>query len=413
MRPSASDYSSLSVVGLELEYAIVDADFEPACLVGDALRAANGRPVSDHSMGPVGFSNELSAHVIELKTTDPCANLVRVERDLYRGVRFLLGLLRDRFGARLMPTGMHPFMQPGDTRLWNKAGRRVYDAYARVFDVRTHGWLNVQSCHVNLPFGRTEADLVALYNAVACLLPYLPALAASSPYVEGRPGRCVDNRLVQYRSNQLRVPSITGAVVPEFITSIGDYRASVLQPIFSALRAIPAAKPLRREWVNSRGAILRFARRALEIRILDVQECVRMDVAVAAFVRATLRWMMRELREEQMALPSHAMLVRDLRRVVANGRSARVEARHFGKGPGRFTRAADVLGWLLDRSRAEMGAGERQHFDLVGERLSRGSLSELISRRIARCRTREKRPALRAVYGELMDALETNQPWHG
>jgi gamma-glutamyl:cysteine ligase YbdK (ATP-grasp superfamily) len=364
-------------------------------------------------MGPVGFSNELSAHVIELKTTDPRANLARAERDLYRGVRFLSGLLRERFGARLMPTGMHPFMRPSDTRLWSKSGRRVYDAYARVFDVRTHGWLNVQSCHVNLPFGRTEADLVALYNGVACLLPYLPALAASSPYVEGRPGRCVDNRLVHYRSNQLRVPSITGAVVPDFITSIRDYRASVLQPIYGALRAIPAAKPLRHEWVNSRGAILRFARRALEIRVLDVQECVRMDAAVAAFVRATLRWLMRGLREKEIRLPPHAMLVRDLRQVVEHGRSARVEARHLDGGRARTRRAGDVLETLLDRSRGEMGAGEREHFQLIGDRMSRGSLSDLIRKRVARCRTRDARAALRDVYGELMDALDANQPWHG
>jgi len=36
VRPTKADYASLSVVGLELEYAIVDADLRPACLVEDA-----------------------------------------------------------------------------------------------------------------------------------------------------------------------------------------------------------------------------------------------------------------------------------------------------------------------------------------------------------------------------------------
>jgi carboxylate-amine ligase len=411
--PRIADYAALSVVGLELEYAIVDERFRPACLVESALRAASGRSVSDVVMGSVGFSNELAQHVLEVKSTGPQADLRRLERDLLRGVRYLSRLLRDRFDARLMPTGMHPLMRPRETRLWQRDGRHVYDAYARVFNVQTHGWLNVQSTHVNLPFGRSDRDVVALYNAVACLLPYLPALAASSPYVEGRPGKHVDNRLAFYRANQRRIPVITGAVVPEFIASLADYRTRVLRPIFDALGEVPGAKPLRHEWVNSRGAILRFDRRALEIRILDIQECVRMDVAFAAFVRGTLRWVVRALADGEMKLPAHAMLVRDLKRVISAGRAARVEARHLRNGRAGEKRAGDVLEAVLDRSLGEMARGERDYLALVARRLSRGSLSELIAKRLRRTRTRDKEACVRAVYEELMDALEHNEPWQG
>src|SRR6185312_6356213 len=46
---------------------------------------------------------------------------------------------------------------------------------------------------------------------------------------------------------------------------------------------------LRHEWLNSRGAIPRFERGAIEIRLLDVQECPQADAAIAAAVVAVLR----------------------------------------------------------------------------------------------------------------------------
>jgi hypothetical protein len=35
--------------------------------------------------------------------------------------------------------------------------------------------------------------------------------------------------------------------------------------------------------------VIRFARKALEVRVLDTQECVKLDVAIAVFVRSALR----------------------------------------------------------------------------------------------------------------------------
>jgi carboxylate-amine ligase len=222
VKRNAAAYAPLSVVGLEVEYAVVDGDLRPACVVADAFREASGRAASDVSRGRIGFSNELAAHVLELKMMRPSADLRQMESDLHDGVVYFSGLLRERFGARLLPTAMHPLMKPSETRLWSRGGRAVYDAYARTFDVRTHGWLNIQSTHVNLPFGRTERDVVDLYNAVACLLPYLPALAASSPVVEGRTRRHVDNRLYYYRTNQERIPRLPATSCRRFSIRSGS-----------------------------------------------------------------------------------------------------------------------------------------------------------------------------------------------
>lgn len=419
MTPSTSTvYRLCEVAGLELEYAIVGDTMRPLPLVEDAFREIRRRPTSELEYGQVGFSNELAAHVFELKTLAPIASLARAEADLHEGVLYFSEMLRERFGARLLPCGMHPLMEPRDTELWSRAGRRVYEAYARIFPIREHGWLNIQSCHVNLSFG-TEPETVRLYNVTACLLPYLPALAASSPIYQGRFGDCVDNRLAFYRTNQRRIPEITGGVIPEYIESFVDYRKNVLGPIYRALDRVDGGERLRHEWVNSRGAVLRFARRALEIRVLDVQECVKADVAVAVFVRAALRALMARLESGELELPEHELLVRDFEAVVQRGGQASVRAPHLPGVPGRRSTgktARDVLLHLYELSIDHVFGQERAYLPLIESRIRGGNLSERIRRRLrgaSRWTDRKRADAVRGVYGELADCLVRNTPWRG
>ncbi|MDH3369510.1 MAG: glutamate-cysteine ligase family protein, partial [Gemmatimonadota bacterium] len=286
----------------------------------------------------------------------------------------------------------------------------------RIFGVRGHGWLNVQASHVNLPFG-TEAETVRLHNAIACLLPYLPALTASSPIYEGKIGPYVDNRLAFYRTTQKRIPIVTGDVIPEFVDSFRDYRNRILKRIYRTLDDVPGGNVIQHEWVNSRGAIVRFMRRAIEIRVLDTQECVKADVAVAVYVRAVLRWMVHAMEKEETPLPPHAALVRDFDRVIRHGRNANVEAPHVGRRhASRRIPAAEVLGWLLDRARAEVSHEERPYLGLVADRLREGNLSERIAQRVRRVAPRggaRRRDAIRRTYEELADCLERNVLWPG
>ena len=46
---------------------------------------------------------------------------------------------------------------------------------------------------------------------------------------------------------------------------------------------------LQHEWLNSRAAIARFDRDAIEIRLMDVQECPLADMAVASLIVALVR----------------------------------------------------------------------------------------------------------------------------
>jgi hypothetical protein len=67
---------------------------------------------------------------------------------------------------------------------------------------------------------------------------------------------------------------------------------------------------LRHEWLNSRGAIARFDRNALEVRLVDAQECVQADVAIAAATTAVVKTLYSETCStlwQQQAVPTDAL----------------------------------------------------------------------------------------------------------
>ncbi len=409
-------FKFFEVVGMELEYVIVDDDLKPLCILEDAFSYVHGRPTSDIEYDSVGFSNELAAHVFEIKNVQPQRSLIKAEDQLLAGLKFFAGVLDDRFGARLLPTGMHPFMRPADTKLWQRASRAIYETYASIFSIHQHGWLNVQASHINLPFG-SETDAVLLHNATACLLPYLPALAASSPIYEGKLGPSVDNRLEFYKLNQRRIPAITGEVVPKFIGSFRDYRRDVFKPIRASLDGLPGTKRLQPEWVNSRGAIMRFSRRALEIKILDVQECIRSDIAIAVFTVAALKYLVQRLRNGSLTLPDYRMLVADLDAVIRDGSRAAVQALHLRPAAlarSNSTNVRSVLGQLLEGARSHIKKAEERYLPIIEDKIEHGNLSERIAagvqKRVRRSSVSEH-TAIRDIYEELVSCLQRNTIW--
>ncbi len=411
-------YRPFEVVGLELEYAVVDNELNPASRVEDAFRVIAGRPTSDVELDGVGFSNEIADHVFELKTLAPMADLRTAEDLMVMGVRRFSETLRERFGARLLPTGMHPWLNPEAAQLWKRSGAAIYDTYARIFDVKTHGWVNVHAAHVNLPLGR-EDEAVAMHNAAALLIAYLPALAASSPVFDGQLQPAASGRLSWILQHQAALPESQGEIVPEYIDSFADYRKRILAPMYTALDRYPDSGRLRHEFLNARGAVIRFSRKALEIRVLDTQECVRLDVAVAVFVRSALRYLTRRLLTGRLALPDHAELVADFHATIRHGSVARVRAPHLGNMVERATNggalASDVLRELLSGARKGGRRDEAAYLDLVEWMVETGSLSERIRVALEPHAGNERAFAqtLLRVYTELADCLERNEPWAG
>src|SRR4029078_8648779 len=94
----------------------------------------------------------------------------------------------------------------------------VYAIYNNIFDCTGHGWSNLQSTHLNLPFA-DPLECSKLHAAIRMVLPLLPALCASSPILGGKYSGYLDTRLTYYKTNQSRIPSITGQVIPEAIFS--------------------------------------------------------------------------------------------------------------------------------------------------------------------------------------------------
>jgi glutathione synthase/RimK-type ligase-like ATP-grasp enzyme/gamma-glutamyl:cysteine ligase YbdK (ATP-grasp superfamily) len=408
-------YKPFEVAGMELEYPTVDRDLNVVSLVEPAFRILAGRGTSDVDLGAVGFSNEIADHVFEIKTQDPVRSLAHAEAALAEGIQRFSAVLHAEFGARLLPTGMHPWFDPRKGKLWTRSGLRVYTTYARLFDVRTHGWMNVHASHLNLPMGR-EVDAVAMHTAAALLIPYLPALAASSPMYDGELQPAVDGRLAWILEHQARIPESCGELVPEYVEGFGDYRKRILAPMYRALDRLPDTGAIRHEFFNTRGAILRFARRAMEIRVLDTQECVKMDVAVAAFVRSALKHLTQRVAAGRVELPDHAILVEDFRACIARGSAARVRAPHLDverDGDG-LADAKEVLRHLLCGARRAGRKDEAPYLDLAARMVETGTLSERIRAELAPVAEADDETfteAARRIYIELIDCLEANEPW--
>jgi gamma-glutamyl:cysteine ligase YbdK (ATP-grasp superfamily) len=280
-------------VGIEVESMIVDGTTLDVRPVADAVLEEEGGAFDDVERGAVAWSNELVLHVLEMKTNGPARTFAGLAAAFEESVARLHAILAPR-GARLLGTGMHPWMDPGrEKRLWPHGNGEVYAAFDRIFDCRGHGWSNLQSVHLNLPFA-DDAEFGRLHAAVRVLLPVLPALAASSPAADGRLTGMMDTRLEHYRLNSRRVPSVTGAVVPERVFTRGEYEERILGRIYADMAPLDRDGILRHEWANARGAIARFDRGAVEIRLLDSQECPRADLAVAAAVTGAVRALVEE-----------------------------------------------------------------------------------------------------------------------
>lgn len=348
--------------GIELEYMIVDGHSGDVLPVADRLLAKEaGETTNSVERGDVAWSNELVLHVIELKTNGPAADLDPLA-NLFLGEVQHVNRRLEEWGGRLMPTAMHPWMDPGrETVLWPHDDREIYATYDRIFDCRGHGWSNLQSMHINLPFAG-DAEFRRLHTAIRTLLPIMPAIAASSPLLEGEITGFMDTRLETYRHNARRIPVVTGLVVPEAVNGRREYEQIILAPMYAAIAPLDPMRVLHHEWLNSRGAIARFDRNTIEIRVLDMQETPRIDLAVAAAVVAVLK-ALTEARwsspTEQAALSTESLAALFLDH-VRNAEEAVIRSTEFlqlFRFPDKDCRAADLWEYLLDECGHDDWAG--------------------------------------------------------
>ncbi len=412
MSAAPTRLSLFAGTGVELEYMIVDAATLAVRPISDELiRAVTGAYQSDVERGGFCWSNELVLHVIELKTNGPAKSLGGLARGFQAEVNEVNRRLAS-WGARLMPTAMHPWMDPhAETRLWPHEYSAVYEAYNRIFGCQGHGWSNLQSLHLNLPFAN-DAEFAALHAAVRALLPILPALAASSPVMDARTTGWLDNRLAVYRTNSARIPSLTGRVIPEPVFSEAAYDREIFQRIYRDIAPHDPDGVLQDEFLNSRGAIARFGRGSIEIRVLDVQECPLADLAITELIVETLRALVSERWQklERLKTLETERLEQVFLAAAQAGEAARIEDRNyletFGwRCGGECACVADLWRWIA----AELELESRLAPDAVGALgliLGQGSLARRILRRLkGDC----SRGDLQETYGRLCDCLASGR----
>ncbi len=272
--------------GVEIEWTIADSDtLLPKPLAQVLLGEARADRAFERPRGLARWSGELARHLVEVAAWSPKLEGLGA---FFEAEAAAMNDALAPHGACLLGGGLHPLFDPNRAELWPVDASRTLRAWDAVFGCRGHAWVNLQSVHLELPFSGDE-ELARLHAATRLVLPLVPALAASSPFVDGRRSPFLDTRIDFFRQKHARVPQVVGRIVPEPITSRAGYEARILRPMYAAVAPADPDGLLRDVKLDGRGAVARFDRDVMQIRLIDAQETPRADVAVCAALAAVIR----------------------------------------------------------------------------------------------------------------------------
>jgi len=284
----------------------------------------------------------------------------------------------------------------------------VYALYNRIFNCRSHGWSNLQSTHLNLPFSN-DNEFSKLHAAIRLLLPVIPALSASSPILDGKSTGFLDSRMEAYLHHQDRLPELMGSLIPEAVFSQEDYYREIFSPIAQAMAPYDTGHVMDHHFANSRGAIARFDRGAIEIRVIDIQECPGADLAIAELIVAVLkaltggRWVSTYL---QRAWSEHDLLPLFLQ-VIKDAGNARIANRDyllmFGLMKQEHMSAQKLWQHLFVELYGDLSDGCRQH---IAHILEHGCLAQRILKHTGRTPDLD---TIKTVYRKLAMCLQEDR----
>lgn len=400
-------FALFSVLGIEIEYMIVDKQILNIVPITDRILERIAGTISNEVIrGDIALNNELALHVIELKTNGPVDNLAKAHLDFHREVIHVNNILSD-YDAQLMPTGMHPWLDPSkDIQLWPHGDKKIYETYDRIFDCKGHGWSNLQSIHINMPFANEE-DFVKLHNAIRLVLPITPALFASTPIYEAQSSNYVSTRLMVYANNQKKIPSIIGDIIPEYIKSYDDYYQTILNPMYEAIAPFDPEKILQDEWLNSRGAIARFNRNAIEIRVVDSQECPLADLSCATAIAGVIQHIVNQTDMYLERPLDNSTLKKILFHTIRDGFSTEIQDKSWieqlGLPQKQYSSARHIWYALLEQSSRYIPAVYQPVLEHI---LSHGNLSERIQKSLSKNFTKLE---LFKLYSHLCECLNQNK----
>ncbi|MBK7084744.1 MAG: glutamate--cysteine ligase [Flavobacteriales bacterium] len=399
-------YKLFEVTGIELEYMVVERGTLKVLPIVDKLfEDVTGKITSDVDRGDVEWSNELVSHVVELKTAKPTKRIPSFRKKFASEVQAINAVLAKR-NAMLLPTAAHPLMDPfTETVIWPHDHNEVYALYNRIFDCRGHGWSNLQSTHLNLPFA-TDEEFSKLHAAVRLVLPLIPALSASSPILDGKVTGHLDSRMEAYLHHQERLPQLMGSLIPEAVFTQEDYYREIFGPIGKALAPFDPENVMDHHFANSRGAIARFDRGAIELRVIDIQECPNADLAIAELIVALTRAMTkgRWTSTYLQRAWSETDLLAIFKQVIRDADKAEIIDRDFlvmfGVMKEERMTAQRLWEHIVQELRSELSEGAQE---VISHILQHGCLARRILGRTGASPTED---TVRKVYTEIAECLQ-------
>ncbi|RMF37051.1 MAG: glutamate--cysteine ligase, partial [Planctomycetota bacterium] len=223
----------------------------------------------------------------------------------------------------------------------------------------------------------------------------------------------LDSRMHMYCNHCQAVPSLIGQVIPEPLFDEAGYRRTILEPIARDIRKRDPDGVMQVDFLNARGAIARFDRGSIELRVMDVQEYPGADVAICAAVIAVVRALYQERwgsRERQQSLTTE-QLRRILDATISRAESAVIADTEWLGCLGidrQQVRAGRVWELLLDRLRPDDAALDNLFapLELI---LDKGCLATRICAALG---NRFSIASIRDVYRDLVDSLQAWQPFH-
>jgi carboxylate-amine ligase len=318
-------------VGIEEEFAILDPDTLALTQRYEELSAA----AEEDDVLRTSVSGELISSEIEIRSgrgIDLSAALAQ-----QREARTRLFALAAERGVRLAATGTHPWSPWQEQRIIDTEHYRRLDEGLGYVAWRN----NTFSLHVHV--GVAGADrAIAVCDRLRGVLPFLLALSANSPFLDGR-----DSRLASARS-QIFTRSFPRCGIPD---AFGSWRAyAEYVELLRATRSIAEATQL---WWSVRP---HHAFGTVEVRITDAQSSAEESSALASLMVACVA---QAALDHDDGLPFEAapgrLLEENLWRAIRYGIDGRMIDFEAGK---EFPAAAlgdRLLAWTAP-ARAEIGA---------------------------------------------------------
>jgi hypothetical protein len=206
-------------------------------------------------------------------------------------------------------------------------------------------------------------------------------------------------------------------VVPEDVFTRADYERAIFEPMYRDVEPHDPEGLLRKEFLNARGAIARFGRGSIEIRVIDVQECPRADLAIAVLVEGVLKLLVEERWasvDDQKDFET-AELSALFNHTVAEGEETLVHDRSYLEALGvtdrPVMRAGQLWRHLVEEVFMSSSGPDESWRDTLEEMLDRGPLARRIRSALgyAPGGPEPRREDVRRVYERLCDCLEEGE----